>query len=79
MSKKVIGSDGKVYKQVVPSDPNRKRTPELIVGGIGLLLSVVGLMSSFGAAAIADAFGGGGIYTLKMSLGLLLAIVSFIL
>lgn len=32
MSKKVIGSDGKVYKQVVPSDPNRKRTPELIVG-----------------------------------------------
>lgn len=76
MSKKVIGSDGKVYKQVVPSDPNRKRTPELIVGGIGLLLSVVGLMSSFGAAAIADAFGGGGIYTLKMSLGLLLAIES---
>ena len=79
MSKKVIGSDGKVYKQVVPSDPNRKRTPELIVGGIGLLLSVVGLMSSFSAAAIPDAFGGGGIYTLKMSLGLLLAIVSFIL
>lgn len=78
MAKKIIGQDGKVYRKV-ETNPDRDRKPELIVGGIALLISIIALASSFGMAAVADAFGGGGYYTLKMIVGILLAIVAFIL
>lgn len=79
MAKKIRDVEGNVYKEVTPSTGNRKRTLEVIIGAIGLVLSVIFIGGSFGAAAVADAFGGGGYFTAKMMLGLILAIVSFVL
>lgn len=79
MSKKIKDDEGNVYKQVTPSDPNRKRTLEIIIGIVAIILSVVFIGGSFGAASVADAFGGGGYYTAKMMLGLILAIIAFVL
>ena len=41
MAKKIKGEDGKIYKEVKPDDPNRKRTLEIIIGIIGLILSLM--------------------------------------
>lgn len=79
MPKKIKDDEGNVYKQVTPSDPNRKRTLEIVIGVIAIVLSVLFIGGSFGAASVADAFGGGGYYTAKMMLGLILAIVAFVL
>lgn len=78
MPKKIKDDEGNVYKQVTPSDPNRKRTLEIVIGVIAIVLSVLFIGGSFGAASVADAFGGG-YYTAKMMLGLILAIVAFVL
>lgn len=79
MAKKIKDNEGNVYKQVTPSNPNRKRTLEIIIGIVAIILSVVFIGESFGAASVADAFGGGGYYTTKMMLGLILAIIAFVL
>lgn len=78
MTKKIKGADGKVYQQVVPSS-NRKRTLEIIVGAVALFLSATFIISSLGLAGIADNLGGQGYYTIKMTFGLAVAIVAFIL
>lgn len=79
MAKKIIGEDGKVYRKVGNETSARSRKPELIVGGIAGVVSIIMIASSFGMAAVADAFGGGGVYTGKMALGIILAIVAFCL
>ena len=79
MAKKIKDNEGNVYKQVTPSNPNRKRTLEIVIGIVAIILSVVFIGASFGAASVADAFGGGGYYTAKMMLGLILAIIAFVL
>ena len=80
MAKKIVGEDGKVYKRVSPENHgNRKRTLEIVIGIIAMVLSVAFIGGSFGAASVADAFGGGGYFTVKMMLGLILAIISFVL
>ncbi|MCH5462510.1 hypothetical protein HC026_05085 [Lactobacillus sp. LC28-10] len=82
MVKKIQGADGKIYRQVsTPSEVGlgRKRTPELILGIIGLVLSVISLVSGFGIASVADSLGGGGSYTIEILFGILISIVDFIL
>ncbi|MCC7667475.1 hypothetical protein [Liquorilactobacillus satsumensis] len=79
MSKVIRGADGKRYKQVTPTNVNRKRTPEIVLSAISLLLSVVLIGSGLGVASFADAWGGGGYYTGKFLIGILLAIVAFAL
>lgn len=79
MAKKIKDENGNVYKKVTPDDPKRKRTLEIVIGVIAIILSVVCIGGSFGAASVADAFGGGGYYTAKMMLGLILAIIAFVL
>lgn len=79
MAKKIRDAEGNVYKEVVAPDKNRKRALEIVVGVIAMILSVLFIGGSFGAAAVADAFGGEGYYTAKMMLGLILAIISFVL
>lgn len=79
MSKKIRDAEGNVYKEVIAPDKNRKRTLEIVIGVIAMILSVLFIGGSFGAAAVADAFGGEGYYTAKMMLGLILAIISFVL
>lgn len=79
MAKKIKDDEGNVYKQVTPSNSDRKRTLEIVIGIIAIVLSVVCIGGSFGAASVADAFGGGGYYTAKMMLGLVLAIAAFVL
>ncbi|KRL97477.1 hypothetical protein [Liquorilactobacillus satsumensis] len=79
MSKVIRGVDGKKYKQVTPNNVNRKRTPEIILSAISLLLSIVLIGSGLGVASFADAWGGGGYYTGKFLIGILLAIVAFAL
>ncbi|MBB1080193.1 hypothetical protein H5S09_02920 [Limosilactobacillus sp. STM2_1] len=79
MAKKIRDAEGNVYKELVTTDKNRKRTLEIIIGVIAMILSVIFIGGSFGAAAVADAFGGDGYYTAKMMLGLILAIISFVL
>lgn len=79
MAKKIKDENGNVYKKVTPDDPKRKRTLEIVIGVIAIILSVVCIGGSFGAASVADAFGGGGYYTAKMMLGLVLAIAAFVL
>lgn len=79
MSKKIKDDEGNVYKQLVPSSSNRKRTLEITIGIIAIILSVIFIGGSFSAASVADAFGGGGYYTGKMMLGLILAIAAFVL
>lgn len=79
MAKKIRDAEGNVYKEVIAPDKNRKRTLEIVIGVIAMILSVLFIGGSFGAAAVADAFGGEGYYTAKMMLGLILAIISFIL
>ena len=60
MAKKIKDDEGNVYKQVTPSNSDRKRTLEIVIGIIAIVLSVVCIGGSFGAASVADAFGGGG-------------------
>ncbi len=79
MAKKIKDAEGNVYKEVTPTTGDRKRTLEIVIGAIALVLSVLFIGGSFGAAAVADAFGGGGYFTAKMMLGLILAIISFVL
>lgn len=79
MAKKIRDAEGNVYKEVIAPDKNRKRTLEIVIGVIAMILSVLFIGGSFGAAAVADAFGGEGYYTSKMMLGLILAIISFVL
>lgn len=79
MSKTVKGADGQTYKMVTPADATKKRTVEIIFGIISLIISAISLVSGFGIAAIGDAFGGGGSYTLSLMLGLLLSIAAFVL
>lgn len=80
MAKKIVGEDGKIYKRVENIAPStRSRKPELVVGGIAGVVSIVMIASSFGMAAVADTFGGGGVYTGKMAIGIILAIVAFCL
>lgn len=79
MAKKIKDANGNVYKEVPSSEGNRKRTLEIIIGAISLVLSVLFIGGSFGAAAVADAFGGDGYFTAKMMFGLILAIISFVL
>lgn len=79
LAKKIRDAEGNVYKELVTTDKNRKRTLEIIIGVIAMILSVIFIGGSFGAAAVADAFGGDGYYTAKMMLGLILAIISFVL
>lgn len=79
MAKKIRDAEGNVYKEVIAPDKNRKRTLEIVIGVIAMILSVLFIGGSFGAAAVADAFGGEGYYTAKMMLGLIFAIISFVL
>lgn len=79
MAKKIRDAEGNVYKEVIAPGKNRKRTLEIVIGVIAMILSVLFIGGSFGAAAVADAFGGEGYYTAKMMLGLILAIISFVL
>lgn len=79
MAKKIRDAEGNVYKEVIAPDKNRKRTLEIVIGVIAMILSVLFIGGSFGAAAVADAFGGEGYYTARMMLGLILAIISFVL
>ena len=79
MAKKIRDAEWNVYKEVIAPDKNRKRTLEIVIGVIAMILSVLFIGGSFGAAAVADAFGGEGYYTARMMLGLILAIISFVL
>lgn len=79
MAKKIKGEDGKTYKEVKPDDPNRKRTLEIIIGIIGLILSLMDIGHGMSAAGIADAFGGGGEYTVRITIGLIFVIAAFVL
>lgn len=76
LANKIKGADGKTYKQIVPST-NRKRTLEIVVGAISLVVSLVSLASGFGLAAVADSFGGGGSYTGELMFGIILSIIAF--
>lgn len=76
MAKKIQGTDGKLYRQVIPNT-NRKRTLEIVFSVISLLVSIISLASGFGLAAVADAFGGGGSYTGKLIIGIILSIIAF--
>ena len=67
MAKKIKGEDGKIYKRIQPEDPNRKRTLEIIVGVIGLVLSLMDISHGMFAANFADTFGGGGEYTTRIT------------
>ncbi|MFT8426033.1 MAG: hypothetical protein ABF630_11330 [Liquorilactobacillus sp.] len=78
MAKVIVGKDGKKYKQVDKST-NRKRTLEIILSTISLILSVFLIGSGLGATSFIDAMGGGGYYTAKFLLGILLAIMAFVL
>ncbi|MCG0628129.1 hypothetical protein IMAU80174_02775 [Lactiplantibacillus plantarum] len=78
MSKKIKGADGQTYKMVSPSNNEvRKRTIEIVLSVVSMIVSVISLASGFGAAAFVDAFGGGGIYTGKLVLGILLSVLAF--
>lgn len=78
MSKKIKGADGQTYKMVSPSNNEvRKRTIEIVLSVVSMIISVISLASGFGAAALIDAFGGGGIYTGKLILGILLSVLAF--
>jgi hypothetical protein len=79
LAQTIKGKDGKIYKKVAQSNPNRKRTIEIVLGVISLLVSIVSLASGFGLAAVGDAFGGGGSYTAMLMLGIIISIVAFIL
>lgn len=79
MAKKIKGEDGKIYKEVKPDDPSRKRTLEIIIGIIGLILSLMDIGHGMSAAGIADAFGGGGEYTVRITIGLIFVIAAFVL
>ena len=80
MSKKIKGADGQTYKMVEPStNSDRKRTLEIVLSVISLLVSIISLASGMGYAAVADAFGGAGFYTAKLLLGVLLSVAAFIL
>ena len=79
MAKKIKGEDGRIYKEVKPDDPNRKRTLEIIIGIIGLILSLMDIGHGMSAAGIADAFGGGGEYTVRITIGLIFVIAAFVL
>lgn len=76
MAEKFQGEDGKTYMQVTPTI-NRKRTLEIVFSVISLLVSIISLASGFGLAAVADAFGGGGSYTGKLIIGIILSIIAF--
>lgn len=78
MVDKIKDKDGRVYKKVVPKS-NRKRTLELVIGGIGLVVSLISLCSGFGLASFADAFGGNGSYTAELMFGIVLTIIDFVL
>lgn len=78
MAKVILGKDGKKYKQVIKSG-DRKRTVEIILSAISLILSVFLIGSGLGATSFIDSIGGGGYYTAKFMLGILLAILAFIL
>lgn len=78
VSKKIKGADGQTYKMVSPSNNEvRKRTIEIVLSVVSMIVSVISLASGFGAAAFVDAFGGGGIYTGKLVLGILLSVLAF--
>ncbi len=63
---------------VSPSDNEvRKRTIEIVLSVVSVIVSVISLASGFGAAAFVDAVGGGGIYTGKLVLGILLSVLAF--
>ena len=79
MAKKIKGEDGKIYKELKPDDPSRKRTLEIIIGIIGLILSLMDIGHGMSAAGIADAFGGGGEYTVRITIGLIFVIAAFVL
>ncbi|MFD1431183.1 hypothetical protein [Lacticaseibacillus yichunensis] len=79
MATKIKGADGKTYERVAPSSPKRKRTVEIILGAISLIVSLVSLASAMGLAAVGDAFGGGGSYTATLMIGMLLSIAAFVL
>ncbi|HJA22433.1 MAG TPA: hypothetical protein H9721_07770 [Candidatus Limosilactobacillus intestinipullorum] len=79
MAKKIKGEDGKIYKRIQPEDPNRKRTLEIIVGVIGLVLSLMDISHGMFAANFADTFGGGGEYTTRITFGLIFVIAAFVL
>lgn len=78
MAKIIRGNDGKKYKKIEP-ETNRKRTIEIVMGAISLVISVLLIGSGLGVASLADAWGGGGIYTTKFIFGILLAVLAFIL
>ncbi|MFT8583760.1 hypothetical protein [Liquorilactobacillus hordei] len=78
MAKIIQGTDGKKYKKIEP-ETNRKRTAEIVMGAISLIISVLLIGSGLGMASLADAWGGGGIYTTKFIFGILLAVLAFIL
>lgn len=78
MAKVILGKDGKKYKQVIKSG-DRKRTVEIVLSAISLILSVFLIGSGLGATSFIDSIGGGGYYTAKFMLGILLAILAFIL
>ncbi|RMC42355.1 MULTISPECIES: hypothetical protein [unclassified Lactobacillus] len=78
MVNKIEDKDGRVYKKVA-SESNRSRTLELVIGGIGLVVSLISLCSAFGLAGFADAFGGGGSYTAELTFGIVLSVIAFIL
>lgn len=78
MAKVILGKDGKKYKQVIKSG-DRKRTVEIILSAISLILSVFLIGSGLGATFFIDSIGGGGYYTAKFMLGILLAILAFVL
>lgn len=78
MAKVILGKDGKKYKQVIKSG-DRKRTVEIVLSAVSLILSVFLIGSGLGATSFIDSIGGGGYYTAKFMLGILLAILAFLL
>ena len=58
MAKKIRDAEGNVYKEVIAPDKNRKRTLEIVIGVIAMILSVLFICGRFGAAAVEYAFGG---------------------
>lgn len=78
MAKKIVGEDGQTYK-MVESSANRRRTVEIILGVLSIIISVLSLASGFGLAAVGDAFGGGGSFTAELMFGIILSIAAFVL